>query len=163
MVSGWCWTLINLISYLTKIEKDQCLAKLFRGKINVFIDGYNNDARELFQIGEVRKWVNSLLDNVSGLTYYLDKNGISQFLKIMFLCWNENYVIKGAEFVKNGLKHKCVEYNLQEKHKEFFFKLFDDLNTFCDKHHIPDSVNIEITDEIISSIFNNSPNKNFIA
>ena len=45
---------------------------ILRGGVIIFIQGYNNDPRELFEIEEVRNWFKALLEDVPYLFYYIN-------------------------------------------------------------------------------------------
>lgn len=50
------------------------LANKFCEKVSLFIDGYDNDSRELWEIPEVRKFAKSLNEKFHYWFYFLDKN-----------------------------------------------------------------------------------------
>lgn len=72
----------HIESYLKEFEK---LGKRnMMGRVMLSFDGYDHDYREVFQIPEIRKWLNRIVINVPHLFYFLTKENAA--IRIAFLC-----------------------------------------------------------------------------
>lgn len=54
------------------------------GRVMFSFDGYDYDPREVFQIPEIRKWLNRITTNIPHLFYFLTKENAA--IRIAFLC-----------------------------------------------------------------------------
>lgn len=72
----------HIESYLKEFEK--LSRKKMRGRVILTFAGYENDKREIYQIPEIRKWMDRLLKNVPHLFYFLSKENYA--IVIAFLC-----------------------------------------------------------------------------
>lgn len=65
-------------------EFDKYGKRKMRSQVMLVFDGYDLDSRELYQIPEVRKWVNRLYVNVPHLFYFLTAENYN--IRIVYLC-----------------------------------------------------------------------------
>lgn len=132
-----------ILNGLKRLEVNENLLESLKEKVDVGIDGYDNDSRELHEVEEVRHWIDVFLDNVHGFSYFFVKDEIAQFLPVVQLCKIEHKFIKMVAD-ENGKTKKIYEIDFTTSER-YFDIIFHDLNTFCDKHGIPEEVNKEIT------------------
>jgi len=136
-----------LISTLTYITSKKDLMFKYRGKIEIAIHGYDNDEKQLYEIEEARQWIVNILDNVSGITFFLANHLNAQFLRLFLYSQIELDIIDGSTKIENGIEKRKVEYDSEESVK-VIYKLFDDLNVFCDYFKVPMPIIKEISDNI---------------
>lgn len=140
--------LVETISHITSNTK---VMFNFRAKIDIAIDGFNQDARQLYDIDEVKTWVVNVLGNVSGLSFFLVNNRHAQFLKLFLYSQVKIDVVDGSEYTENGLLKRVVAYDTEEAVK-VLHKLFYDLNAFGDHFKIPEPIMKECSENIISCL-----------
>ncbi|SFB17331.1 DUF4365 domain-containing protein [Algoriphagus aquimarinus] len=135
--------LISALKYFTR-KKD--LMYKYRSKIEIAIHGYDNDDRQLYEIDKPKEWIVNILEHVKGLTFFLANHVNAQFLRL-FLYSQIEFEIKGNPKNENGIEKIKVEFESKESVK-VLYKLFDDLNEFCDYFKIPTPINKEVSDNI---------------
>jgi len=141
-------TNFDIKNVFERLQVNNELVTKMREKVDIWIHGYNEDSRELYEIPEIKEWIFKAFEDISGWTYFLAKERYSSFLKILQLCKMKITPIKGSEYLQDGLKRKKIEIDFASG-APFLRDLFDDLNSFCDKHKISDEINIEITDNLM--------------
>lgn len=140
-----------LVSALTYITSNKDLMYKYRGKIEIAIHGYDQDKRQLYEIDEVKEWIVNILDNLRGLTFFLVNNLNAQFLRLFLYSQIDFDVIEGSEQIENGIEKRKLEYDSKDSVK-VLYKLFDDLNMFCEYFKIPVPIITEISDNITNCI-----------
>jgi hypothetical protein len=133
----------DLISVFARFEVNPELINHLRGKVDVSIDGYDFDKRELFEIPEVIEWIKGVFPKIDSWIYFLATDKMSAFLKVIFFAH--------AKIIKQ--KNNQVEF-VPKHSAKFIQALFDGLNKFCDKHNISDEINIEQTDKAMNCLTN---------
>jgi hypothetical protein len=76
----------QIIEAFERLEVNEELLLSCKNKVDIAIDGYDNDSRELNEIPEVINWVNYLNAYVLGLAYFLSIDEDAQFLRTIQLC-----------------------------------------------------------------------------
>lgn len=89
------------------------------------------------------------MDNIGGLSYFLVNNERAQFLKLFLYSQIEFDIVEGSEYVDNGIIRRKVVYESKDAVK-VLYQLFDDLNIFCEYFNIPETINKEISENIIN-------------
>lgn len=121
-----------------------------RGKISFFIDGYDNDPREIYEIPEVRTWIKLVVPTFKYWGYFLNMDAyLKRKTGFMFLllCSVEVKVVANRSDI--GLK--TVKYDVEEA-MVFFKQIFSWLNEFCNKYAIPQKINKEQSDLILRTL-----------
>ena len=139
---------LPLIEGLNRLEQNKELLYTHKENVEIAIDGYNDDTRELYEIKEVRNWVQKILDNVEGLSFFLVNDVESaQFLKLILSCNLE--ILSKGDFHKNtyGSYRRQLEVDSSDMARILEF-VFSKLNSFCIKNNIPETVVKEISDNI---------------
>lgn len=113
-----------------------------RNTIDIIFRGYDDDPREIFEIPEIRNWINTSVDIGIPWFYFLDFN-----------CKNNglNLLIQSYCGVKNAVKLQDGSYDFTYKGKniaEFYKKNFRNLNIFTEVNDISVEINNEITEGI---------------
>jgi hypothetical protein len=143
-------TYIEIIAGLNRLQVNPELVKELKEKVEIFIDGYNEDSRELFEIPEVNEWAKKIFTNTSGLSYFLTKDSKAQFFNVLKMIYMvDKNVPKKNYFEKGELKFKI---NINLKDLTFLKLLYNDLNEFCEKHNLSEKVNREITRSVLLGI-----------
>ena len=107
-----------------------------RNGVQIEVNGYNADKRELFHIDEVREYFKTLFENVPHLFYWMDFNSFMPlFLGLMLY---KPMRVSGQVTISSR--------NLQE----FVYLGFLGLNEFCTQHHI----SVESTNNLINKWLN---------
>lgn len=132
---------------ITRLQVNPDLIEKLKGKVDIWIDGYNDDMRELYEIKEVKDWVNHLVKNVIGLSYFLRTDKSASFLRIMQYVKVKYIIIQDSVRDINGRMGRRTEIDMSTS-GPFIQELYHDLNIFCEKHSIPLKVNKERTFEI---------------
>lgn len=128
----------QLIMAFARLEVNDELILNLKGKVDVWIHGYDEDKRELYEIKEVKEWLTTVFKKINSWTYFLAMDKSSQFLKLLFICHAK---IKRITLGK-------IEYETSYS-ANFISELFTGLNEFCYKHNISMSTNMELSKKLI--------------
>ena len=132
--------------FLRHIVSNVDVAVEFMGRVSLIIDGYNHDARELFEIPEVRRYFKALDDQWDYWFFFLSQADDS--IKILESCLCETIeVIPGV-----------VSLDLDQMNR-YLTRHFTALNRLCDTLDIPEAQNQDITEGIIALIHNSAVQK----
>jgi hypothetical protein len=142
-----------IIDALQRIKRNRDLLYHHKENIEIAIHGYDDDPRELYEIDEVRKWVINVLENIEGLSFFLQKGNYAQFLKLILFCQINFQVVEGSEYFDRGLLRREVEYESKDM-VEVMNPLFYDLNKFCQENNVSISINEEISTNIVDCFTN---------
>jgi hypothetical protein len=134
----------DIVRVIERLQVNPDLIKNLNNKIDLTIDGYDDDSRELYEVPEVISWVGSILNVTNGLSYFLATDKAAVFLRLMQYVKLKYKVIGSWIDGENGKKRRQTEIDLSSG-KPFLDHLLHDLNTFCEKHNIPIETNKEIT------------------
>ncbi len=122
-----------------------------RNKLEVLIDGYNEDSRELFQIPEVRRWVTSMVETSKYLAYFLYLGSEAQAINLIIACICEAEVVgqeKNPEQVgKVGLRLKAPE-----RIGAFMNQQYAQLNELTERFGLSEETNHAISVEFADKI-----------
>jgi hypothetical protein len=133
----------KLLEGLKRLEANPELLLSFKGKVDIWIHGYDDDHRELKDIPEVKNWINFVFKQIEGWAYFLATDKPAQFLRLMQLCLMEPKVKKGV-YQSTKVKGNQLVFD-PKKAKNFFDELFLNLNRFCEKQKISEEVNKEVS------------------
>lgn len=137
-----------LLDAFKRLEVNPELLVAVKGKVDVWIHGYDNDSRELYEIEEVRKWIQVVFDEILGWAYFLTLDDNAEFMRVIQLCYMNYKILKKGIITKNKIKK--TQFRIDLTSGEFFlYALYDNLNSFCEKHSIPDEINIELSDRVM--------------
>lgn len=138
---------IKLKKWLT--SSDEMILKN-RGKFFISIFGYDDDSRELFQIDEVRNWLQNVIPIFKywGYFLYLDKPMLKysslSLLQICFIDLHKTKLdIKKQEWI--------INYDIKQA-KEFKSLIFEWLNEFADKYAIEEKIVFEQSMKIFQTL-----------
>jgi hypothetical protein len=108
---------LNYIFLLLKrISKTREMAEKNRNKIDFFINAYDNDPRELFEIEELRTWVNYSINYGFPWFYVLTLEPPASGITILYSCYACN---KSKEIFNS----KCKTMIDTKKSEDFFNKI----------------------------------------
>ena len=138
----------GLTTLLKKLTINDEMIKKSESKLSIFIDGYNHDSREIYEIPEVVDWMKKVFEDFKYWGYFLDmRKDFRKFtgLRLFILCLCDSKIIKTNE--NNTIK--SIEYNVKQS-LDIMQKIFGWLNEFTDKFNIADEINnkksLEIAD-----------------
>ncbi|MDP2431918.1 MAG: hypothetical protein Q8O33_07790 [Pseudomonadota bacterium] len=118
----------------------------FMGRVSLIVDGYNDDARELFEVSEVRRYLKALDDQWAYWFFFLSQADDS--IKILESCLCDTIeVIPGVASVD------------LEQMERSLTRHFTALSRLCEALAIPDEINQEISDGVIALIHNSAVQK----
>lgn len=98
----------HIESYLREFKKFE--KKKLRSQVAITFTGYNNDAREIYQIREIRNWMHRLFTNVPHLFYFLCKEDyVTVYLCFMDLQGKEGEAVSVNKESAQRLIEKIVK------------------------------------------------------
>jgi hypothetical protein len=113
------------------------------GRISVVIDGYNADSRELFEIPEVRRYIQQLDALWPYWFFFLSQADDS--IKVIESCLCDSIeVVPGVTSIDTEQLNECLTRH------------FSALNSYCEAINLPESKIQEISEGIISLIQNSA-------
>ncbi|MBF0235186.1 MAG: chlororespiratory reduction 6 domain-containing protein [Desulfamplus sp.] len=132
------------LSCLNHFIKSPEVARSYMEKVDIAFYGYNNDPRELYEIPEVRNYVNKLDEQFPYWLYFFSKKYLG--LQAILLCLLPTY---WKEQSKRAIVIKKIEEVL-------FNRWFVALNEIDDFIGRDDEVNQAITERTIEYVLNGS-------
>lgn len=136
---------------LKRLTIDDEMIALGRGKISFFVDGYNSDPRELFQIPEVIEWAKILIPEFKYWAYFInmvDPIHPLTGLNILHFCSVD------LENTKFDIQNKTFDVSPNpEQSLKFLEQLWLWLNEFTDKYSISEEINKEQSNLAMKAIF----------
>lgn len=105
-----------LLSKFREFETNDLQEK--RNKVQLQIDGYSSDSRDLWDIDEVRTFYQKLMDSYDGLFYWLEID-IQSFLLVGLMLYQP---------VRSGTQATLTNEDI----KMYLGRIFGGLNNFCD-------------------------------
>ena len=127
--------------FLQHLVSNANTALEFKGRVSLIVDGYNDDARELFEIPEVRRYISAL----DGLWpyWFMFLSQADDSIKTLESCLCDTIeVIPGVASVD------------MEQMERFLARHFTAFNRLCEVLAIPEEINQEISEGIIALIQN---------
>lgn len=134
----------ELISLFERLQVNSDVIAKTREKVDIFIDGYNDDPRELTEIPEFCNWLKDIFNKVNGWSYFLAKENTAFFLRLIVLVHVKFKEVGGIVVGELGIPAKNVELETIGI-IPIIEMLYDDLNKFTEKHNIPEEINKEIS------------------
>lgn len=137
----------GLTTLLKKLTINDEMIKKSEGKLSFFIDGYNHDSREIYEIPEVKDWMKKVFEDFKYWGYFLDmRKDFIKFtgMRLFIACLCDGKIIESNE----DNTSKTIEYDVIES-MNIMEKVFGWLNEFTDKFNLGDEINDKKTQEII--------------
>jgi hypothetical protein len=89
----------KIIDFFNRLQLNDKLTKATQGKVELFIDGYNNDKRELWEIPTVKKYVKRIEPKIKYWFFFINTKKPSVWLPTMASCLCEaNWYIKPKSY-----------------------------------------------------------------
>jgi hypothetical protein len=145
--AGNCEGIQMLLKWLTASDE---MIKKCRNKLMITIFGYDNDPRELFQIDEVRKWMQTALGIFKYWGYFLTMDKSLRHLsslKILLFC---NIPVTFLGRIESNKKVN-IEYSPIDA-KDFKNKIFEWLNEFSYTYNISEKFTFDQSMLILQTI-----------
>jgi hypothetical protein len=118
-----------------------------RSQLNISICGYDTDPRELFEIVEVVNWVKvSIFEEHIPWFFFLSTTPSSQSIKLLALCF--------CSVPVKGMDDNWFLQPDTSKLQEFAEVNFGIMNTFMKEHDLLESINSEITQNVLGYLHN---------
>jgi len=135
----------KVTTFFKKATSSKAIARYLQGEIDISINGYDDDG-ELFIIPAVRDYLRKLNEDINSFFFFINPNGVSGFLKILYLAFTEikshNFEIDGTlsiELDRSGIKpffdHQFLGLNeltdycgmTNEENKKITYSVFENL------------------------------------
>ncbi len=132
---------------LTAIERFQQSPELIlslKSSVDISFDDFEDDKRELYEIPEVKKYLDTLFNSHNCWPYLMAMDKAAGFIFTLFCCY---VPFKKGPYDENG------KYDVEFSPKEawpFIESLFMKLNQYCVDIGLSDKTNSEITQKIAS-------------
>lgn len=140
-------SIVEITDLIDRLHLNEELVDNIQEKVDIFIDGFNEDSRELNEIPEVREWINIIFPKVLGWAYFLSKDKDSFFLRIMFLCNMDYEQIDIPRSQAGDMPYYGVKIDLMSG-LDFLSKMYDNLNQYTDKYNLSLAVNKDISHKL---------------
>lgn len=121
---------MNILQQLIASPK---VALYFKERVDIYIDGYNECRDELWEIPEVRNYVNELDEKFPFWLYFLSKNGGG--LYVIIKCFLLPFLTPEAE----------NEYNIPKLEGYLLNRGFLAMNQICEYTGLSEEENVEMT------------------
>lgn len=130
------------MNILRQLTSSKYVIEYFRERVDISFDGYNNTRKELYEIPEIRNYVNELDNLFPYWLYFLSKNGNG--LLVIIKCFLLPFLKPEAEQEVNGKK-------LQDYLERRGFLA---MNHLCELTNISEEENIEMTYRLVNYLSN---------
>jgi hypothetical protein len=130
---------------LNRLSKTRELVLANRGKLEIFFPGYDSDSREIYEIPEVRRWVEVSIDSGVPWFYFLNTRGRGDSLRLLLFCTCE-------VGVKETHDNRHLLVTEPEERARWLIRNFDNLNRFTADHDIPLEINQERCDAVMECL-----------
>ena len=129
---------------LSRLSKTRELVLANRGTLEIAFP-YDSDPREIYDIPEVRRWVEFSIDAGVPWFYFLDTRGRGDSIKLLLFCTCE-VIVKETDDNQHWLITK------PEERVQWLIRNFDNLNRFTKKNDIPLEINQERCDAVMECL-----------
>lgn len=131
-----------------QLNDDLCLAT--QGKVELFIDGYNSDQRELWQIPEVISWIKQVEPQIKYWFYFIRTQKPCHWLQTFALClWGAFWLKQPKPYVVGKAGEVSFDKNL---FVEFMERNFCWLNEITENLGLSEDENRRITAEVAQAL-----------
>lgn len=148
-------TYTDLLEGIQRLLVNEELLSHVKEKVDIWINDYDFDPRELYEIPEVVDWVKKVFEGISGWAYLLYKGEGCAFIKMLTISFVP-YEIKSVQMDGPFGKRRWIQFD-NEKLVGFQFNLFMDLNGFTDAHNIPLEINQKISRNLTKCLMGEQP------
>lgn len=125
---------------LNQLLSDKTISKYFKERVEIVIDGYNNQREELWEISEVRDYVNKLDEEFPYWLFFLSKHGTG--LMVIIKCQLLPFLSPEGEKNVNG--PRLQNYLLKRG--------FPAMNTLCNIIGDTEKENSKMTERVFNYI-----------
>jgi hypothetical protein len=118
-----------------RLSVSRAVIKSAMNKVDFLVDGYNDDARDLRDIKEVRDWIESAVNTVKYLAYFLVMDDWAQGINTVILCQCKAHRVNDQQ----------VEIIHGTRIPLFVEQQFAWLNEFTEQHGLSENINREVS------------------
>lgn len=136
----------GLIDVIERLSRNRKSVLKNRGTLEVLIDGYDEDPREVYEIPEIRHWYNESIKAGIPWFYFIGSRLGKMGLKVLLFCYCEIKI----ESEKSGITK--VKITSLEMIPDWLDQNFGNLNRFTDEKDIPEEINKEMSDRATSFV-----------
>ena len=128
---------------LEKMASTPVATREYGGRVRLIFDGYDDDAREVYQIPEVRRFVNALTDKFPYWFHFADKS--DDTLRIILQC----LLPQGEVEVVDGVARTSLD---TESWNKITMSLFGHMNGLYDTLGLSSTENSETTQQVLQYV-----------
>lgn len=125
------------MNILSQLASNKSIMEYFRERVDISFDGFNNWREELYEIPEVRNYVNGLDNFFPYWLYFLSKNGRGLF--VIIKCFLLPFLKPEADREINGKKLQDYLEN----------RGFLAMNHLCELTNVSEEENIQMTNRLL--------------
>ena len=151
------------LQFLERLCVNDNLCRKVQGKLEIMVDGYNHDKRELYEIAEIRKWFKKA--NKSNIAWFYFCNTVSPCfgLTLYFMCMSNAKIINSrerltgfqvVEAMKARGSHPKIRVTFNPKiYTETLNENWLRLNEMTENLGLPEEKNKQISREVTEHLF----------
>lgn len=151
------------LQFVERICINDNLCRKVQGKLEIMVDGYNHDKRELYEIAEIRKWFKKI--DKSNIAWFYFCNTVTPCfgLTLYFMCMSNAKVISSRERLtgfqvidemKAGESHPKIRVTFNQKlYAATLNENWLRLNETTENLGLPEEKNKEISREVTEHLF----------
>jgi len=151
------------VQFIDRLCVNDNLCQKVQGKLELMVDGYNHDKRELYEIPEIRKWFKKVDKSKVSWFYYCNTGTPAFGLTIYFMCVSNARVIDDRERLTgfqvldsmnvNG-SHPKIRVTFNPKlHSAALQENWLRLNQMTENLGLPEEKNKQISREVMEHLF----------
>lgn len=134
-----------VLHFMKRLTSSKEFALHCQGKIEIGIDGYNDDPRELFEIDEVRRYLGELDRNFDELFFFVRSEEPAATLRMFVSClMGMNWI--GKKSTPGNPQPVLIDFR---KAPDFIPRHFDGLNLICEWLGLSEAENERISKAVI--------------
>lgn len=137
-----------LEGFIDRILKNDDLAMSLQGKIEIAVSGYHDDARELWEIKDVRKWVKRAEPKIKYWFYFCANREKTETLTWVLGCLTKTT----TEYVESGVPNKINIHYETKPLVDVIKRNFSALNELTHRYETSPEENSRITKEAMLSL-----------
>lgn len=151
------------LQFIDRLCINDSLCEKVQGKLEIMVDGYNHDNRELYEISEVRKWFKKADKSNIAWFYFCNTNSTSFGLTLYFMCASNAKVIDNSarltgfqvlDTMKEKKSHPKITVTLNPKlYSVALNKNWHRLNQKTESLGLPEEINKKISREVTMYLF----------
>lgn len=151
------------LQFIDRLCVNDNLCKKVQGKLEIMVDGYNHDKRELYEISEVRKWFKKVDMSKIAWFYFCNTTPPTFGLTLYFMCVSNAKVIDNRErltgvqvldLIKENSSHPKISVTFNNKlYRDVLKDNWLRLNQMTETLGLSEEINKKISREVLEHLF----------